>query len=432
MMRCAFLAPFLVALLSAFPDSCAGFLQRQDFSLVQTRQRLRSGTGVSMSLKLRRTDVGAAARGRGGSSTSQLTGSEGIHKMAYYGIVTVGEPPQEFQVVFDTGSGNLIVPGAACQSQACLSHRRFDTQRSTSASSVNCDGSSVFAGMAADQITITFGTGEITGDCYSDNICVGTACTVGDLIVSTDETSVPFASFGFDGVLGLARTSMAQGATFSMMQRYSTQAALQQPIFSVFLSDSNLETSEVTFGAVKEEHMASELFWVDVTPDSGYWEVKIDDITFDGAETKLCKDCKVAVDTGTSMLAGPTDVITKLTDQLNVASDCSNYHTLPKLGFIVGSRILDLAPSEYVNNVRGTSCSVTLMALDVPPPRGPLFIFGIPFLQKYYTVYDHGNARVGFAVAKHAGEVPEALLLVNASTHLPPAGRAPSRSFLQA
>jgi len=364
-------------------------------------------TATSIALQQRRT------KERVFDSASATT--KGVHKMAYYGNVAVGSPAQEFQAVFDTGSGNLIVPGASCTSEACRKHRQFDPTLSKSSKQVNCDGSEVIAPLQADQITITFGTGEISGDCYNDRICVGSACTIGDLIVATDESAQPFASFGFDGVLGLARTSMAQGATFSMMERYRSTNSLHMPIFSVFLSDSEKEVSEVTFGSFKEEHMASELFWVPVTQASGYWEVQIDDITFDSKPRKLCEACKVAVDTGTSMLAGPTSVINKLRDQLSVNSDCSNYDSLPKLGFIVGGKILDLSPKEYVNK-DGGYCSVTLMSLDVPPPKGPLFIFGIPFLQKYYTVYDSQQDRVGFAVAKHAGEEAEALVSISTET----------------
>ena len=31
---------------------------------------------------------------------------------------------QEFEVIFDTGSGNLIVPGVNCTGSACTQHKR--------------------------------------------------------------------------------------------------------------------------------------------------------------------------------------------------------------------------------------------------------------------------------------------------------------------
>eukprot|EP00928_Gymnodinium_smaydae_P087280 TRINITY_DN71559_c0_g1_i1.p1 TRINITY_DN71559_c0_g1~~TRINITY_DN71559_c0_g1_i1.p1 ORF type:complete len:451 (+),score=132.38 TRINITY_DN71559_c0_g1_i1:62-1414(+) len=345
-------------------------------------------------------------------------------KMAYFGQIRLGSPPQNFSVVFDTGSGNLIVPGTACKSSACTMHKRFDAQQSSSAQSMMCDGSALQAGDVADQIKITFGTGQITGDCNRDRICIGSSCTDVDFIASVDESDQPFAAFSFDGVLGLAFDNMAQGEQFSVMSRLVSDKALQQPIFSVFFSSSDTETSEITFGGVQPAHMEAEPFWVDVSGTSGYWEVRIDDIAFNDEPQHICEDCKVAVDTGTSMLAGPTSVIGDLRAKLGDAmSRCEGLQAFPKLGFLIGGRVLNLMAEDYVNV--DEHCALSFMDLDVPPPKGPLFVFGIPFLTRFYTIYDLANKRVGFSVAKHEGLAPEGLLSL-ALERRPAASAAPA------
>merc|ERR1719161_1231367 len=152
-------------------------------------------------------------------------------------------------------------------------------------------------------------------------ICVGQVCSRGAFIAATDETSHPFASFAFDGVLGLALPGMAQAAKFSLMERLAGGSALKSPLFSVFLSDSDQEGSEIVFGEVRKERMASELFWVPVSRPTGYWQVQIEDVTLNDEKQNICANCQVAVDTGTSELAGPSSVINQLEESLNVASD---------------------------------------------------------------------------------------------------------------
>merc|ERR1719161_1356913 len=150
--------------------------------------------------------------------------------------------------------------------------------------------------------------------------------------------------------------------------------------------------------------MASDIFYAPVSTP-GYWQVAMEDVTVANVRQGLCNGtggCQVAVDTGTSLLAGPTDIINTLIDRLNVNDDCSNYAKLPNLGFVVRGRALNLKPEDYVDK-SSDGCSVALMTLDIPPPKGPLFIFGDPFLRKYYTVYDRVNLRVGFALAAHPG-----------------------------
>merc|ERR1719160_2218225 len=158
--------------------------------------------------------------------------------------------------------------------------------------------------------------------------------------------------------------------------------------------------------------MASDMFWQPVSRDTGYWQVEIADITINNRKQTLCAGCQVAVDTGTSQLAGPTDVINDLSNRLDVKKDCSNYGQLPDLGFVMGEHILNLKPQDYVDKGQD-GCEVSLMPLDVPPPNGPLFIFGDPFLRKYYTAYDRGTNKVGFATAKHFDQPPDDSLLMS-------------------
>lgn len=352
------------------------------------------GTSHSISLKRQQYRSGQQHRSRD-VATEKI-----VHKTAYYGRVEVGNPRQPFTVVFDTGSGNLMLPSTHCQTHACTMHKMFDRKASTTAEDIEADGSKSQKGASRDQITVTFGTGEITGVFMKDDVCIGNLCANCHFVGATDETDDPFASFNFDGVLGLALPEMSQGPDFSVMDHLVSSKALKRDLFSVFLSDSDIEESEITFGDIKQDRMASDMFWEPVSKNTGYWQVQIKDIAIDNKVQNLCEDCQVAVDTGTSQLAGPTDVINELSKRLDVKADCSNYKSLPNLGFVLGENIMNLEPQDYVDK-SSDGCEVSLMPLDVPPPNGPLFIFGDPFLRKYYTSYDRQSNQVGFATARH-------------------------------
>eukprot|EP00928_Gymnodinium_smaydae_P072831 TRINITY_DN56121_c0_g1_i1.p1 TRINITY_DN56121_c0_g1~~TRINITY_DN56121_c0_g1_i1.p1 ORF type:complete len:405 (-),score=88.12 TRINITY_DN56121_c0_g1_i1:109-1323(-) len=345
-----------------------------------------------------------------------LKEATGSKKMAYFGEVSVGTPPQNFSVVFDTGSGNLIVPGSTCTSEACTSHKRYEASASTTSSLSSCDASATpideHSPHDEDELTISFGTGRISGRCRRDRVCIGDACAEANFVESTDESSQPFSQFSFDGILGLALPGMAVGKTFGVVNALQESFGFRSHLFSVFFSDEPDERSEIRFGDVNRDHMASDLFWVDVTGTSGYWEVQIEDITFDDKPLKVCEGCKVAVDTGTSELAGPSDVIAQLRSKIGAMdTNCGEFRGFPKLGFMVGDHIMNLMPDDYVSR---DNCRLSFMDLDVPPPLGPIFVFGIPFLQKFYSVYDFANKRVGFALAKHTRGAPPGLLALAA------------------
>jgi hypothetical protein len=330
-------------------------------------------------------------------------GDDQVHASEYFGKITIGSPPQEFTVVFDTGSGNLLIPSKQCSDEACTSHKRFDAFNSKTAVDIafaDEPDKPVSKGGDRDVVTITFGTGEISGVFIKDHICVGEICTHANFVVATEESDEPFSLVPFDGIFGLSLPQMSEAPHFNVLDCMIRDKVLKSNIFSVFLGAADAEPSEISFGEYKQDRMASELFWVPVT-NPGYWQVEMEDITIRNERQKLCHgNCQVAVDTGTSLMAGPSEIINAITQKVIVKSDCGNYSKLPDLGFIVGGHILNLKPEDYVDK-GDDGCSIALMTLDIPPPKGPLFIFGDPFLRKYYTVYDREQLKVGFALAAH-------------------------------
>lgn len=331
------------------------------------------------------------------------------HASEYFGNITLGTPPQEFVVVFDTGSGNLLMPSMKCDDESCASHKRFDVSASVTALDIAfADKPDVLVQPHGDRdvVTITFGTGEISGVFVKDRICVGSICTHGDFVAAISESEEPFSLVPFDGIFGLSLPQMSESPHFNIFDCMIRDKVLKRDIFSVFFGAEDAEVSEISFGEWRPERMASELFWVPVT-NPGYWQVFMQDITLDNEAQHLCADgCQVAVDTGTSLMAGPSDIVSALNDRLKVESHCKNVSALPLMGFVLGGHILNLRPDDYIDrgddeNGHEASCSISLMTLDIPPPKGPLFIFGDPFLRTYYTVYDRQELAVGFALAKH-------------------------------
>jgi len=315
-----------------------------------------------------------------------------VHKTAYWGSMTIGSPPQDFKVIFDTGSGNLIVPSSECNGAGCKPHHKYTKSASNSAMAVTNEN-----GESSSEIT--FGTGQISGDFFKDQMCIGeNMCFEGNFIAATQESTEPFQEIPFDGIMGLGFKDLSMGAGFNIVDDLQAKGNLPGGQFSFYLTDGG--DSEVTFGGYRPEYLASDIVYAPVKVES-WWQVGMDDICFNNIPQKLCDgDCEVAVDTGTSMLAGPSDLVDKLSNKVNVKDDCSNFNELPNLGFQMGNKVLNLKPDDYVDR-DGSSCSFSLMALDVPPPKGPVFIFGDPFLRRFVTIFDRAQSRVGFAVAKN-------------------------------
>ncbi|MDK2413544.1 pepsin-like aspartyl protease, partial [Aphanizomenon sp. 202] len=78
---------------------------------------------------------------------------------------------------------------------------------------------------------------------------------------------------------------------------------------------------------------------------------------------------------------------------------CNKIPEMGNLTFTLGGVDFDLKADEYVLRIEvpgsPTVCLSTLAGLDYP--HYPLWILGDPFIGRWYSVFDMGNLRVGFA-----------------------------------
>jgi len=349
-----------------------------------------------------------------------------VHVTEYYGQISIGSPPQNFNVVFDTGSGNIVLPTVDCLDDVCIRHRRFQSRNSKSAVQLAYEDETPLAPGETDRdtTTITYGTGKLTGEYVRDNICFGgtpssksQACTNVDFLGVTTESRFPFIELPFDGIFGLGLQGLSAGPNFNFVSRLVTNGTVRNPIFAVFLRNLHAEEdSEITFGDFRRERLETgNLQWLpidkDEAQDKGYWLVNMKGVQVKEKSLDLCADpfyhnrCQVAMDTGTSLIMGPPLEIHRLLDALDVKDDCSNFKELPNLrlqfdAVAGGTFEMVLRPEDYAEEST-EGCTTTFQAISLPPDLGPLWIFGQAALRRYYSVYDAKRWLVGIGLAKH-------------------------------
>nr|AAZ92540.1 aspartyl protease 1 [Coccidioides posadasii]AAZ92541.1 aspartyl protease 1 [Coccidioides posadasii] len=313
----------------------------------------------------------------------------------YFSEISIGNPPQNFKVVLDTGSSNLWVPSSECGSIACYLHNKYDS----SASSTYKKNGTEFA--------IRYGSGSLSGFVSQDTLRIGDLTIEGqDFAEATNEPGLAFAFGRFDGILGLGYDTISVNKIVPPFYNMINEGLIDEPVFGFYLGDTNKEgdDSYATFGGVDSSLFSGEMIKIPLRRKA-YWEVDFDAIAF-GNERAELEDTGIILDTGTSLIALPSTLAELLNREIGAKKswngqytvDCNKRPSLPDLTFTLSGHNFTIGPYDYILEVQG-SCISSFMGMDFPEPVGPLAILGDAFLRRFYTMYDLGNNLVGLAKA---------------------------------
>uniref|UniRef100_A0A670ZBH9 Progastricsin n=1 Tax=Pseudonaja textilis TaxID=8673 RepID=A0A670ZBH9_PSETE len=319
--------------------------------------------------------------------------------LTYYGQISIGTPPQNFMVLFDTGSSNLWVPSVYCQSQPCNNHPLFNPSQSSTYSS------------NGQTFSMQYGSGSLTGVFGYDTVTIqGIPITNQEFGLSETEPGTAFLYSKFDGILGLAYPSLSAGGATTVMQGMIQENLLDAPVFSFYLSrqPSFQNGGALILGGVDSSLYTGQIYWSPVTQDL-YWQIAIEGFLVNNQVSNWCSQgCQAIVDTGTSLLTVPGQFFDQLMERLGAQQNnygefvvnCNNLQSMPTITFAINGVYFPLTPANYVLQYSGDYCRIAIMPTYLPSQNGqPLWILGDVFLRPYYSVYDLGNNRVGFAAA---------------------------------
>ncbi|KAF8182506.1 acid protease [Mycena galopus ATCC 62051] len=309
------------------------------------------------------------------------------------GVISIGTPPQQFLIDFDTGSSDLWVPSSKCKSAPCLSKDTFDVSSSTTA----VKKSGTFSEVYGDGTTIS-------GPIYTDVVTVAGITATKQYFSAVTIESSNLADDPSDGILGLAFPSISelfQSPWFTNAHNEKAKG-LKSNQFGFSLAAN----PELYLGGTDTSKYVGALEWHKVDPSYGYWLVP-------GGSAKVGLSTVVSgfstiIDSGTTLIYGnPADVYKVYAAVPNSAplAGYPGYYTfpcnkVPKISFNWGGKDWVISTTNFnLGKVSAKSllCVGALVGEDLGL-GSDIWILGDRFMENVYTGFDFDKVQVGFAL----------------------------------
>jgi hypothetical protein len=156
--------------------------------------------------------------------------------MQFFGEIAIGTPPQKLTVVFDTGSGNLVVKGSHCHPCQDAKKKGYSESKSSSATA------------SFVEFNTDYGSGAAAGKCIHETVTLGGFKGPDVLVAVAEQEAARFRVFQFDGIFGLSMT-VEPGHRQDIFGQICEANAGMSCVFSIYLTPKqNQPGSVLTIG----------------------------------------------------------------------------------------------------------------------------------------------------------------------------------------
>ncbi len=304
---------------------------------------------------------------------------------SYFVQVGFGSKAKPLYMLVDTGAGSSWVMGTSCDTKACGMHDTFGPDMSDTYEASDKD------------FSVAYGSGKVQGKLATDTIALaGMSFKYKFGVAAT--TSDEFESFAFDGILGL---SMGKGVSDNFLETLDAANPIDNNIFAVSLNRGSDGTNngEIQFGSTDPARYTGDISYTSLMSDGGDWAIKMDDASFDGKKAGV--GGRAFIDTGTTYIFGPPDVVKKMHSVIpDATSSDGTYYSVPcdsttPIVFTFSGVDFEISPKDWISPKDSNGkCTSNIYGQEVVANS---WLLGATFLKNVYAVFDKDKKQIGKA-----------------------------------
>ncbi|KAG5355766.1 putative aspartic-type endopeptidase opsB [Yarrowia sp. B02] len=324
-----------------------------------------------------------------------------VNKEYYYSIaLSLGTPPQKFNVILDTGSSDLWVFASnatdSCANHACDFTGQFNALDSSTYHYIG------------NNYSIEYVSGDnATGNWGTDTLNIGPVKLENLQFAAVTHTQSQ------SGILGLSLPGsesvvLVKNEYPNFPDQLVNQGWIDRTVYSLYLNSINATEGTLLLGGIDKAKYSGDLEVLDLA-DHDDFSVPYSDVSWNG--NSYGRASAAVFDTGTSYMYMPNDVFYGLSSDINLNETTNadtNLQYIPcnadiSVDVTFGGTVITLGPdqlilhlSELLEDKNQTECVFGIQSTDYSSDN---ILFGDVFLRSVYTVYDLDNYQVGVAQA---------------------------------